>query len=287
MLKTIQRLIEKSRLPTYEKRAIRKKILARYRMLTYENRALPDFMIIGAQKSGTTSLYKYLTKHPDIKPSYVVKELNYFDDDYVRGADWYRSNFPKRRKGKLYFEGTTHYLYHPLSPQRIKETLPDIKVIALLRNPIDRAYSNYKHQISAKRETLEFEDAIQSEPGRLAGEKEKLLLDPNYISYNYTHFSYVERGKYINQINNWLKHFPRKQMLILSSDDFFNSTDETLKKIFAFLEVKNIKINTKKQHNTGKYVSKMPDATRQELRTLFKTYNNDLEVLLGRKFDWD
>ncbi len=274
-------------MPTYEKRSFRKRAIARYRMLTHENRALPDFMIIGTQKGGTTSLYKGLAKHSDIKHNYVVKELDFFDEDYSRGEIWYRSNFPKRKKGILYFEGTTHYLYNPLVPKRVKGMLPNVKVIALLRNPIDRAYSSYKHQVRAGRESLSFEDAIESESKRLSGEKDRLLADPSYISYNYNHFSYIERGKYINQVNNWLEYFSEKQMLILSSEDFFQDTDGSLKQICDFLEVKHLKTNPKKKHNTGGYKDTMSADMRKKLGLIFEPYNAKLQKLLGKDFYWD
>jgi len=282
--KIIARILKKIHLPTYEKRSFKKRALARYRMLTHENRALPDFMIIGAQKSGTTSLYKYLSKHPDIKPNYVVKELDFFDEDYSRGKVWYRSNFPKRKKGKLYFEGTTHYLYNPLVPGRVKKMLPNVKFIILLRDPIDRAYSSYKHQVRAGRETLSFEEAIQAESERLKGEKEKLLTNPDYISYNYNHFSYIERGKYANQINNWLEYFPKEQMLILSSKDFFKNTDNSLKQIYDFLDIRYIKTNIKKKHNTGNYKDTMSKEMREKLKLIFKPHNTKLQKLLGIRF---
>jgi hypothetical protein len=256
-------------------------------MLTNENRALPDFMIIGTQKGGTTSLYRYLAKHPDINPNYVVKELSFFDEYYSRGKIWYRSNFPKKRNGKLYFEGTTHYLYNPLVPKRVKQMLPNVKVIALLRNPVDRAYSSYKHQVRAGRESLSFEDATRSEPERLKGEKEKLLSEPFYISHNYNHFSYIERGKYVDQVNNWLEYFSKKQMLILSSEDFFQDTDGSLKKICDFLGVKHIKTNPKKKHNTGGYKDTMSEATRERLSLIFKPYNVKLQKILDKNLYWD
>ena len=281
MLKNIK---HKFTLPTYEHRSLRKRAPARYRMLTHENRALPDFMIIGTQKGGTTSLYKYLAKHPNIKSNYVVKELSFFDEYYSRGEIWYKSNFPKRKKGKLYFEGTTHYLYNPLIPKRVKKMLPNVKVIALLRDPVDRAYSSYKHQVRAGREALNFEDAIQAEPERLNGEKEKLLSDPTYISYNYNHFSYIERGKYADQINNWLEYFPKEQILILPSKDFFKNTDNSLKQIYSFLGVEYIKTPIEKKHNTGDYKDTMSEEMRKKLKLIFKPYNAKLQKLLGRDF---
>lgn len=273
--------------PTYEDRSWLKRLLARLRLMTYKYRALPTFLIIGAQKSGTTSLYRYLAKHPDIRANLVVKELSFFDEYHGRGLPWYQSHFPFKRKNKHYFEGTTHYLFNPLAPKRIKKVLPSIKVIALLRNPIDRAYSSYKHQVRAGREALSFEDAIELESKRLQGEKGRLILDPTYISYNYNHFSYLERGKYSDQIHNWLEHFPKEKMLILSSDDFFQDTSQSLNRIYNFLEVDPISVNIKKQYNTGNYKDSMNQSTRANLQKFYQSHNQELKKILGVDFHWD
>lgn len=279
-------LLERLTLPTYENRSLLKRALTRYRLMTYTSRALPDFMIIGTQKGGTTSLYRYLAKHPDLKANYVVKELGYFDKYYARGIEWYRSNFPARTPNKLYFEGCTHYLYNPHAPQRIKDTLPTVKTIALLRNPTDRAFSYYKHQVRAGRETLSFEDALKAEPERLHGEREKVLSDPNYFSYNYKHFSYIERGKYDIQIQNWLNYFEKEQMLILSSEDFFNDPGAVLSQCLEFLEVPNTSIKDRKKHNSGNYNEKMAPETREQLHQLFQPHNENLYKMLGINFGW-
>jgi hypothetical protein len=277
---------EKFTLPTYENRSLIKRFLARFRIITHERRALPTFLIIGAQKAGTTSLYRYLAKHPDIKPNFVVKELSFFDEYYDRGIPWYKSHFPFKRKNKHYFEGTTHYLFNPLAPKRIKDVLPNVKIIALLRNPIDRAYSSYKHQVRAGRETLSFEEAIESEKKRLKGEKERLSNESSYFSYNYNHFSYLERGKYNEQIQNWLEYFPKEQMFILSSDEFFKNTESSLNKIYNFLEIKPSQVNIKKQYNTGGYKDSMPKETREKLSIFFEPYNIELKKLLKESLDW-
>lgn len=279
-------LIEKLHLPTYENRSFLKRALARYRMLTFEDRALPDFMIIGTQKGGTTSLYRYLAKHPQLKPNYVVKELSFFDELYGRGEDWYRSNFPKQQPGNLYFEGCTHYLFNPLAPERIKKHIPDVKVIALLRNPIERTFSSYKHQVRAGRENLSFEDAINAEAERLDGELEKMVNDPNYFSYNYNHFSYIERSKYDLQIENWLKHFPADNMLIFSSEEFFSDPSQTTQQCFDFLHVSPIAISHKKKHNTGNYTDQIAPETRAKLQSIFEPHNKNLYSILKRDFNW-
>ena len=279
-------LVEKLQSPTYENRSFFKRALARYRMLTFDNRALPDFMIIGTQKGGPTSLYRYLAKHPQLCPNYVVKELSFFDELYERGENWYRSNFPTVRPNHLYFEGCTHYLFNPLVPERVKKHIPDVKVIALLRNPIDRTFSSYKHQVRAGREDLSFEDAIKAEPERLNGELERMLSEPGYFSYNYNHFSYIERSKYDLQIQNWLKYFSIDNMLILSSEDFFSNPAQSIEQCFNFLKVKPIEINHKKKHNTGNYTDPINPETRERLQALFQLHNNNLYSIINKDLNW-
>jgi len=155
-----------------------------------------------------------------------------------------------------------------------------------LRNPIDRAYSSYKHQVRAGRETLSFEEAIESEKKRLKGEKERLSNESSYFSYNYNHFSYLERGKYNEQIQNWLEYFPKEQMFILSSDEFFKNTESSLNKIYNFLEIKPSQVNIKKQYNTGDYKDSMPKETREKLSIFFEPYNIELKKLLKESLDW-
>ena len=140
------------------------------RDLTAKKRILPSFIIIGAQRCGTTSLYDYLSHHPQIIPS-PVKELFYFDDYYTRPIEWYKSFFPTKKEQEklerdlvasvITGEASPSYFFHPYAAKRIKETLPQIKLILVLRDPIERAYSHYTHIKRVNREPLSFEEAIE------------------------------------------------------------------------------------------------------------------------------
>ena len=144
-------------------------------------RMLPDFVIIGAQKSGTTSLDEFVYQHPAILPA--AKGVHcYFALHYKKGEDWYRLRFPIRASQKfLSGEGSPIYLFYPWVPGRMKKLLPDVKLIVILRNPVDRAYSHYHHTKRKKRETLSFEEATNSEEERCAGERERMIKDPDYV----------------------------------------------------------------------------------------------------------
>ena len=184
------------------------------RILTNNLRVLPNFLIIGVSRSGTTSLYNYLTQHPSVAPA-LIKEVYFFDRSYKRGLAWYRSFFPTvlekyysttvKKKEFITGEATPCYIFHPHVPRRVFKTIPGIKLIVLLRNPVDRAYSFYHHNLRRGLESLSFEEAIESEVKRLRGELEKMMDDENYFSFNRQYYSYLSRGIYVDQLKNWIK----------------------------------------------------------------------------------
>src|SRR5690606_20854753 len=142
---------------------------------------LPDFIILGAQKAGTTTIYDNLVKHPDVKPC-DIKEVHFFDRNWLKAANWYRAHFPLRtgkeadgNPGKwITGDGSPYYLFHPQVPARVKQICPSSRLIVILREPVERAYSHYQHEKRKDREPLSFEDAIATEEQRLVGEAEKL-----------------------------------------------------------------------------------------------------------------
>lgn len=262
------------------------------RLLTGRFRALPDYLILGAQKAGTTTIYDNLLKHPAVQPS-SIKEVHFFDNNWHRGSHWYQAHFPVRSSApaagdarKITGEGSPYYLYHPHVPLRVKELIPTAKLIVVLRNPVDRAYSHYQHEVRKGRETLPFEKAVELEPERLAGEWEKIKKDPGYISFALQHFSYLTRGSYAEQLERWFKVFPRDQFLILSSDELNQEFATTFERLLVFLGLSPKELASPKRSNVGTY-QKMSDKTRERLLELFQSQNQDLENLLGRKFGWD
>jgi hypothetical protein len=266
-----------------------------YRYLTAERRCWPDFIIAGAQKSGTTSLYRYLETHPNMRPP-ITKELAFFDRGFGRGTQWYRLHFPlgtNDRSGEIASEktftgeSTAYYIFHPLAPQRIAETLPRVKVIVLLRNPIDRAFSHYQHKWRRGQETLSFDEAIDAEEDRLAGEEEKICNIPGYRSQAHVLYSYLTRGKYLAQLRRWQKHFSPDRLLVLESGSFFKQTAEVYQRVLEFLGVPSWRPDEFGKHFAGGYKAKMSDATRRRLIDYFAPHNQQLYAHLGTRFDWD
>lgn len=275
------------------KAAVRRYALAQ-RMKTGRFRCLPDFLIIGAQRGGTSSLYNYLVQHPAVLPA-LRKEVHYFDDGYRHPLSWYRAHFPltlhkallERTSGPYRVgEASPYYILHPHAPQRIRATLPEVRLIALLRNPIDRAESHYHHEIRRGRETLSFEEALDREPERLAGELERMRVDATYVSFNHRRFSYATRGLYIDQLPVWRELFPADRLLVLRSEDLFADPAAIVSQVLRWLGVADQPHGTFKKFNQASY-GKMHPATRERLRAFFRPYNERLSAYLGRDMGWD
>ena len=267
-----------------------------YSELTSSMHILPDFLIIGTAKSGTTSLFENLIKHPSIFPP-LAQQPNFFTSYYYKGQSWYRSYFPSiisknlnqniKKKKFLTGEGSTQYYWYPHAPKRVKSLLPNVKIILLLRNPIDRSYSQYQMEFSKGNEELSsFEDAIELENERIQDEYEKMLQDENYYSKKYTIQSYITKSIYVNYIEEWLKYFPREQFLFLNSEEFNSDTSKVYKKTLNFLEISEIDLKNYEVFRAAKY-SKMNPSTRKKLSEFFKPYNEKLYKLIDQNFHWD
>ncbi len=254
--------------------------MGKTRSLTRFLRTLPSFMIIGAGKSGTTSLFNYLIQHPKIEPG-VYKEIHYFDYNYGAGFQWYKAHFPIKSKDKITLDATPSYLDSIVAPKRVHDTLPKVKLIVILRNPIDRAYSQYNHTKRNCDENLTFEEAIDEESRRLEGEKERIIQDPTYTAINYNKYSYLSRSLYYLHLNEWFKYFPREQFFIFE----YKNLTTIFNQIFNFIGVDNYKVNTQQNHNVSKYETMKPQ-TRKKLTEYFQPYNEKLYKLLGINYNW-
>ncbi|MCV0366633.1 MAG: sulfotransferase domain-containing protein [Nitrosopumilus sp.] len=253
-------------------------------------RSLPDFIIIGTARSGTTSLYYNICQHPCVFPA-AYDELGFFDSNFHLGLNWYRSLFPTlfskwivkhNKKFAITGEDTPFYIWSPTVAKRILKILPNVKLIVLFRNPIDRAYSNYHLGVRAGSENLSFEDAIQVELNRLTNKIES----ENELEKYTTPRSYIAKGLYANQLKIWLELFNNEQLFIISTEDFESKPQETLDKIFDFLQIpKNHVVNPEK-HKVASY-PKMKSETRKFLVDFYKKPNAELFSMIGREFDWD
>jgi Sulfotransferase domain len=247
-------------------------------------RPLPDFLVIGAQKAGTTALYTYLRWHPGITgPSW--KEVSFFDRHWWRGERWYRGQFPMRVQGRLVGEASPSYLFHPLAPERVRTLLPDVKLIALVRDPVARAYSHYQHEVALGREPLSFEDAIQAEEERMRGEVERLIADPRAFSRAWWDYTYLARGRYAEQLERWLAVFGRDRLLVVRTEDLGEKPAETYASVLEFLGTQSHTLDEYPRVFERDYAP-MDPATRATLAETFAEPNRRLEELLVRDFGW-
>ncbi len=267
------------------------RVVARNAVWTYGRatsfaRPLPDFLIIGAQKAGTTALYSYLRRHPHIiGPSW--KEVSFFDRHYARGAAWYRGNFPNalRARRALVGEASPSYLFHPLAPERVAALVPHARLIVLLRDPVDRALSHYQYEVALGREALSFEDAVAREEERTHGEVERMLQDSAYFSAAWWNYTYVARGRYAEQLERWFAAFPRERLLILPSEELADEPAAAYARVLEFLGAAPHELDSFPRVFEGDYADMRPE-TRSMLAGTFFEPNRRLYALLGRELDW-
>jgi Sulfotransferase domain len=257
------------------------------RRLNAGRRRLPDFLIIGAQRCGTTSLYRYLLAHPQVRPAYPSKGAHYFDKHPGKSLGWYRAHFPAA-DGTSWVTGeaSPYYMFHPLVPGRAARALPDVKLIAMLRDPVERAYSHYQQEYARGFEgSSSFEQALGLEPERLHGERERMLADPGYDSYSLQHHSYMARGDYMDQIQAWLEHYPAEQLLIVHAEAFFADARTEVERAQRFLGLEPAGLPDYRAHNARRYSAMSPD-TRERLNARFAEPNRRLYAHLGVDFHW-
>lgn len=265
-----------------------------YRLITSNKRAIPDFVVIGGQKCGTTSLYRYIKTHPNFVSPYK-KGGTYFDANYSKGPAWYRAHFPlqsvmseHRRSGANYITGevATSYIHHPLAAERMQALQPDVKIIAVLRNPVDRAYSHYQHMVRTGRETLSFAEALEKEAERVEKSLERAMAGDDNALRMFRDYSYKSRGRYAEQLQRWFSLFDRKQFLILKSEDFFEKPAWVCNALYQFLGLPDWEQSHYENANPGRYSSADAGVLR-ELAGYFRPYNKSLYEMIGMDFGWD
>jgi hypothetical protein len=266
-------------------RAVLRNAVWTFGRATAAARPLPTFLVLGAQKAGTTALFAYLREHPDVTgPPW--KEVSFFDRHYARGLRWYRGNFPLRgRRAGAVGEASPSYLFHPLAPERVRAALPDARLVAILRNPVDRAHSHYQHEVALGREALSFEEALEAEEARLAGEVERLTRDPASFSHAWWNYTYASRGLYAEQLGRWLALFPREQLLVLLTDELAADPAGTYGRVLDFLSVAPHRLASYPRIFEREYGPMRPE-TRERLAARFAEPNRRLAELLGRELPW-
>jgi len=236
-----------------------------------------DFIVAGAQKSGTTAFHHFLSKNSDVCLP-AQQELHFFDDEEIfskRPVDYEKlhKHFNPRRSAKICGESTPNYLYWPTAMERIWEYNPQIKLIILLRNPIDRAFAHWNMQRFKKREPYDFLDALREEAGRTA----------KPLSIEARRFAYVGRGFYAQQLDRVFKFFPKTQVKITKFENFRDEKEKALNSIFEFLDVRPLAAVQDKDRNVVPYEREM---TRDERKYLFRIFESEIGKL-ERMLGWD
>jgi Sulfotransferase domain len=262
---------------------------------TYRMRMLPAFLIVGAERCGTTSMFHVLRQHPAVFSTTLRKqEVHYFDVFYDRGLAWYQSQFPLtvparlavRRTGATpaAFEASPYYMFHPLAPARIHRDLPGVRLLVLLRDPVERAYSAHANHVGHGLETESFERALELEDSRLAGEAERLIADPSYASYSHRHHSYRIRGHYADQLEHLEQIFGRDRIHVVDSDDFFADPGPAYDQVLDFLGLPPHRPAFTPQNARPR--SPMPESLRATLSEHYRPHDERLTGWLGRPPSW-
>jgi Sulfotransferase domain len=253
----------------------------------------PGFILIGAQRCGTTSLFRALAAHPQVMPPTFRKGVNYFDLNYHRGAQWYRGHFPvteiaRLRAGRhgppVAFEASGYYLYHPQAAERLGHDMPTVKLVVMLRDPVERAFSAHKHEFARGYEQEDFPRALELEDGRLAGEIERILADPAYESFAHRHHSYRHRGQYVEQLERFYEFFPRTQVHVIDSAAYFGLPAREYQRLLEFLDLRPFEPAFAAANSRP---SPPMDAwCRRMLQEHYQPHNERLAKLLERQPGW-
>lgn len=263
---------------SYYKNFLRRTICAK--------RPLPRLLIIGAQKSGTTTLFNYLITNSSVSRP-LNKEIHFFSFYYHKGVSWYKTHFPKTLEKSINFEASTSYLIYPKAAERAYSVIPGAKIIAILRNPIERAYSHFWHtKRIGKEPSITFEEALSLEQCRENTIQSKLKANKNYCYNDMYRHAYLKRGIYADQIEIWLKFFQKENILVIESGRLFNAPYRELEKISSFLNIPNAYQFAPSVFNKGKIAKKMLNETRNYLESFYKPHNRRLFELIQEEFEW-
>jgi len=262
---------------------------------TPEVGALPDFVVIGAMKCGTSFFYDLLTRHPNVERA-AVKEVHYFSkqENFRKGIEWYRRFFPtpmpEDGQKSITGEASPSYLNNRHAPERLAGAVPEARLIVLLRNPVDRAYYHYHMAVRHGIELKSFEEVVEEERARLLEEDNEpsrpgLADSTDPGSSRAPEHSYFKRGIYVDQLLRWRKFFGDEQMLVLKSEDFFERPQDSLKLVLEYLDLPYWEPELQSRKAKREY-EPMDPATRQRLEEYFEPHNRRLYDHLGVDLGW-
>ena len=261
---------------------------------TWRLRMSPDFVVAGAQRCGTTSLYRTLAQHPDVVPPLPGKGVHHFDtaDAFARGRSWYVGHFPLRAPALLRSggrartgEASPYYLFHPLAAQRMEKTVPEARVVVLVRDPVERAFSAWKQERGRGFEDEDFERALELEEARLAGEAERIVADSSYQSFHHQHHAYVARGRYAEQLRRMEATLRPGSLLVLETDEALAGSGEPWDRLLDHLRLHPWDPGVVPRAN-ARPSHPMPEHVRRRLSDLFEGPDAELVHFLGHVPSW-
>jgi len=245
-----------------------------WRAVTARWRRLPDFLLLGAQKSGTSSLYAYICQHPNVLEA-LEKEIRYFGRGDRLSTRWYRSHFPlvssrgtaTSPKGVMTGEATPGYLTRPGAAAHAAAVVPAARLLVVLRDPVDRAYSHYQHMKRRRKVGVEFEALAARLPERV--------------------HRVFRLSAYADGLRQWAEHFPREHLLVLQAERFFADPAATMERVWSFLGLEPFEAESYPVSMAGGYADRMSADTRRRLQEYFAPGNEQLFTFLGERWDWD
>jgi hypothetical protein len=262
---------------------------------TTTRRTVPDFLLVGAQRCGTTSLFRALLSHPHVLRANFLKGVNYFDVNADRGPDWYRGHFPLRSTARKaappgqehaqVFEASGYYMFHPHAPGRIVEELPGVKIVAMVRDPVERAFSAYKHELARGFETEPLARALALEDERVVPELARMLTDPAYQSDVYRHQAYRRRGHYAEQLQPFVDTLGAEQVHVVQSELFFTEPVAEYTRLLRFLDLPPLMPRSFERYNP-RPSAPMDPGVAAELREHFAGHDLALRPFLHARPSW-
>ncbi|MCU1454540.1 MAG: putative Sulfotransferase, partial [Acidimicrobiales bacterium] len=275
-----------------------RRVVRSFGIATADRRPGPDLLVVGSKRGGTTSLWRYLAEHPSVLPLFPraenLKGTYFFDEEWQRGERWYRSHFASeaareraaRRLGHrpATFEASPYYLFHPLAPQRAQQVAPDALIVAVLRDPVERAYSHWKER-RRHTEDLDFEAALAAEDERTRGEEARLVADPRAHSFAHRHQTYLAQGRYAPMLERWIAAYGRERVVAVPAEEFYAAPQILLDDLAARLGLPTHRIVDAEPFNAAPSAG-MPTAVRAALRERLAPDIEAVERLLGRAMPW-
>jgi hypothetical protein len=273
-----------------KKQLYRSRVVISYRARSNHRRLEPSFFVAGTRKGGTTFLFRLLAAHPQVAEP-LLKELNFFSRHLRQNIEMYRSFFPIAPSEKagvkvITGESTPHYMYYPHGAAVIAKHFPEARILVTLREPAGRAFSEWRMNSDRGSETLSFEEALAREEERLAGDWNRCIADPSFWSVSLADYSYKRRGLYLEQIQRLHQHFPKENILVLRSSEVWKDTENTLRRVEAFLGLSSWLPDTIVPENVGTNKAKPAAEAMQSLKEYFRPYDQKLFQYLGWDGDW-